>query len=329
MSIIENPRILVVSPHPDDEAIYFGGAIAEYSRRGAEIDLLVLTDGSKGKIADTDPETGQIIGRTASPEEIPWFIYQRRNETLLAADILGISRINFLGIPDQGIDYKVVPQIREEIEYFDPHIIISFSEAGTTGPYNPDHSWSGITTYFAIKSLLEDKLPNVEAITHPLAGSFRKYFSYIMPSVSAKYERWAEIATLDNELTYIHLDNAIKEIKKRAMLIHTSQRHLIQFFINAGLIDLNPETYLERINIGGSSKGQTSLDYGFGEDGHSLTIEEIPGSPERYLSTEPQFYEEMKLRSLQTQAVIYSRQIPSDRKILAYSEIKSLPTVSP
>ena len=46
LSFSSKDRILIVAPHPDDEAIGCGGILALY---GDQCDVLILTDGSKGK----------------------------------------------------------------------------------------------------------------------------------------------------------------------------------------------------------------------------------------------------------------------------------------
>ena len=45
LEVMPGERLLVVAPHPDDEAIGAGGLLALY---GSQCDVLVLTDGAKG-----------------------------------------------------------------------------------------------------------------------------------------------------------------------------------------------------------------------------------------------------------------------------------------
>ena len=39
-------RVLVVAPHPDDESLGCGGTIANYTRGGSTVALLVISDGA-------------------------------------------------------------------------------------------------------------------------------------------------------------------------------------------------------------------------------------------------------------------------------------------
>ena len=42
----KNEKILVVAPHPDDESLGCGGLMSKY---GKQCDVLLLTDGRRGK----------------------------------------------------------------------------------------------------------------------------------------------------------------------------------------------------------------------------------------------------------------------------------------
>lgn len=84
--------VLVVAPHPDDEAIGAFGLMSILRRRGARIRVLVVTDGS-----------------ASHPGSVRWpaarLIRERRRETRRAMAALGIppSRIRFLGLADGAL----------------------------------------------------------------------------------------------------------------------------------------------------------------------------------------------------------------------------------
>lgn len=78
-------NVLVISPHPDDESIGCGGAIALHTARGDRVSVVFLTSGEKGI-------------KNLTPEAI-WTIREREAE--LAAEVLGIHRVEFL----RGKDY--------------------------------------------------------------------------------------------------------------------------------------------------------------------------------------------------------------------------------
>ena len=77
--------------HPDDESIGCGGVMRKAADEGHRVVLVVATRGEQGEV---DP------GFLADGEEL----WQRRIiETQLAADILGVQRLEFLGYQDSGM----------------------------------------------------------------------------------------------------------------------------------------------------------------------------------------------------------------------------------
>jgi N-acetylglucosamine malate deacetylase 1 len=78
-------RVLVLAPHPDDETIGCGGTVARWARLGADIEVVVLTDGEATMAGHRDPAA------TAAA---------RRSEVTLAAGMLGAGTVVPLGLPD-------------------------------------------------------------------------------------------------------------------------------------------------------------------------------------------------------------------------------------
>ena len=80
---------MTLHAHPDDEAIFTGGTIVRAVRAGWRVVLIVATEGDKGSLrGGTDADLGA----------------QRRAETLAAAHVLGVERVEFLGYGDSGYD---------------------------------------------------------------------------------------------------------------------------------------------------------------------------------------------------------------------------------
>ena len=83
------PVLVTLHAHPDDEAIFTGGTIVRAVRAGWRVVLIVATEGDKGSVrGGTDADLGA----------------QRRAETLAAAHVLGVERVEFLGYGDSGYD---------------------------------------------------------------------------------------------------------------------------------------------------------------------------------------------------------------------------------
>lgn len=83
------PVLVTLHAHPDDEAIFTGGTIVRAVESGWRVVLIMATEGDRGR----NP------GLRGSGLRA-----QRRSETLAAASILGVERVEFLGYGDSGFD---------------------------------------------------------------------------------------------------------------------------------------------------------------------------------------------------------------------------------
>jgi N-acetylglucosamine malate deacetylase 1 len=92
-------NVLVVAPHPDDESIGCGGAIALHARMGDRVRVLFLTSGERGL-----PEL--------SHEEAT---SKREAEAREACKLLGVLGWNFVGLPDGDLA-RHLPECIEAIE---------------------------------------------------------------------------------------------------------------------------------------------------------------------------------------------------------------------
>jgi LmbE family N-acetylglucosaminyl deacetylase len=79
-------RALAVGAHADDVEFGCAATLAKWARAGADVQLLVLTDGSKGT---WDPAADQRA-----------LVAERKREQRAAADVLGIGEIHFLDLVD-------------------------------------------------------------------------------------------------------------------------------------------------------------------------------------------------------------------------------------
>jgi len=105
-------KILIIAPHPDDEVLGCGGAIAKHAKSGDEVHLCIVT---KGYTPDW-------------PEEI---LKEDAKQVEAAGRILGIKETHFLGFPAVKLDtvpqkelndslIKIVEKIRPDVAYI-PH----------------------------------------------------------------------------------------------------------------------------------------------------------------------------------------------------------------
>ncbi len=192
--ISHDTRLMVFSPHPDDESLGTGGLIQRVLNAGGKVKVVFMTNG------DGFPEGVEKEDRIARPTAKDYTRYgeERRIEALQAISTLGVKKrdVIFLGFPDGGLAYLrlkfrahpmpyrspytrkthppvfeiIVPRtdycgldLRKEIE----RVIAAFQPTllAVTPPedWHPDHS----STYYFVKEalrLLTTKHPNVKPV---------------------------------------------------------------------------------------------------------------------------------------------------------------------
>ncbi len=101
LEVTRATRLLVLAPHPDDEALGAAGLISRVRARGGAVQVVVLTSG------DGFPEAVEAAEgiKNPTPADYRGFGMLREQETRSAMTALGVlpSRITFLGFPDEGL----------------------------------------------------------------------------------------------------------------------------------------------------------------------------------------------------------------------------------
>jgi N-acetyl-1-D-myo-inositol-2-amino-2-deoxy-alpha-D-glucopyranoside deacetylase len=133
---INEPSLLAVFAHPDDESISMGGTLAHYARAGVSVNLLCATRGEWGPICD--PEL-------ATRENLPDV---RKSELEAACDILGVRFAGFLGCPDGAVNNTVRTGVEgaivKHIRRLRPQVVVTFGPDGLY--WNSDHIAIGLMT---------------------------------------------------------------------------------------------------------------------------------------------------------------------------------------
>lgn len=127
LGILPSHKILIVMPHPDDEAVFVGGLMKLLSTSRIPVKLLTITRGE----AST-----HRFGLAAQDN----LADHRTGEVQRAAAILGITDVTVCAIPDGHItDSKqiVLKQLRDTYSSFAPTHLITLEPDGVYG--HPDH----------------------------------------------------------------------------------------------------------------------------------------------------------------------------------------------
>lgn len=127
-------KVLVLVPHPDDAEFYAGGTLAKWASEGAQIQVVVATDGARGSLVVPGPELAVM----------------RQKEAHLAEAVLGALPPIFLNYPDFELDRLPAGELRREfmrlIRQFQPDALVA-QDALVADDAHPDHracAWAAL-----------------------------------------------------------------------------------------------------------------------------------------------------------------------------------------
>ena len=88
-------HVLVIFPHPDDEAFGVSGTIASYTKNNIPVTYICLTLGEMGRNLGNPP--------FATRESLPNI---RRQELMDAANVMGIQDLRMWGLRDKTVEFE-------------------------------------------------------------------------------------------------------------------------------------------------------------------------------------------------------------------------------
>lgn len=192
-------KVLVYSPHPDDETIAVGGYIAQSISDGANVRIVLVTNGN--------------------------YYHQeavRYAEFRAATSILGVPSANlvFLGFPDHGLATenraKLRAALQNQLVLFKPDIVIYPSPYD----YNSDHATIG-RVMESILANSSSSLEKYEYVVHyklmyprPYGWRFDPH-AYLLPPT--------DLLKSDKRWVKFMLSPQIESLKEKALLTYRSQ----------------------------------------------------------------------------------------------------------
>jgi LmbE family N-acetylglucosaminyl deacetylase len=162
--ISHDTRLMVFSPHPDDESLGAGGLIQRVLNAGGKVKVVFITSG------DGFPEGVEKEGHISHPTAKDYTRYgeERRLEALKAITTLGMKERDaiFLGFPDGGLTYL---RLR-----FRAHPMCAFRSPFTRKTHPPVFEiivprtdYCGEDLIEEIERVLDGFRPNLLAVTPP------------------------------------------------------------------------------------------------------------------------------------------------------------------
>ena len=154
MDIKNERHVLVVFPHPDDEAFGVSGSIAAYVENGTPVTYACLTLGEMGRNLGDPP--------FATRESLPLI---RKEELKNAVKVIGLEDLRMLGYRDKTIEFedpeKIIADITSIINEVNPSLIITFYPGYAV---HPDHDATGAAVVKAVERIAPEKRPTLYCI---------------------------------------------------------------------------------------------------------------------------------------------------------------------
>lgn len=163
LDVSKGLRVIVFSPHPDDETLAAGGLVQRVVGLGGEVRMVFVTNG------DGYPEAlrRQLGHPPRSSDDFKAYGNSRYEEALQAMCELGISPDDsiFLGFPDDGIDDLLKDHWSKLDPYTSPHTRLNC--AGYKESYNRWTVYAGVNLKDEVARILEDFSPDWIVLPDP------------------------------------------------------------------------------------------------------------------------------------------------------------------
>ncbi|MFC3749568.1 bacillithiol biosynthesis deacetylase BshB2 [Paenibacillus sp. GCM10012306] len=147
-------HILVILPHPDDEAFGVSGTLAKHIQSGTQVTYACLTLGEMGRNMGIPP----FANRVTLPEI-------RKKELEASCQAIGIQDLRMLGFHDKMIEFEdqalLDSQIDDLLKELNPSLIITFYPGYSV---HPDHDATGAAVIRTVERLPKAERPPVHCV---------------------------------------------------------------------------------------------------------------------------------------------------------------------
>lgn len=147
-------HVLIVLPHPDDEAFGMSGTIARYINDGTPVTYACLTLGEMARSLGNPP--------FATRESLP---HIRKEELKAAARAMGLTDLRMMGYRDKTLEFedddKLKNMVASLLDELNPSLVISFYPGYSV---HPDHEATARAVVRAIRQLPEENRPTLHCV---------------------------------------------------------------------------------------------------------------------------------------------------------------------
>lgn len=147
-------HVLIILPHPDDEAFGISGSISKYREMGVPVTYACLTLGQMGRNLGNPP----FANRETLPEI-------RKAELIKACEAMKLDDLRMMGFRDKMLEFeddeKMVKLVEDLIEETNPSLVIAFYPGFSV---HPDHEASARAVVRAIRRIKEAERPKLYTI---------------------------------------------------------------------------------------------------------------------------------------------------------------------
>ncbi|MBM7664721.1 bacillithiol biosynthesis deacetylase BshB2 [Solibacillus kalamii] len=153
MTLQEERHVLVVYPHPDDEAFSVAGTLRLFHNMGVPVTYACLTLGEMGRNLGNPP--------FATRESLPEI---RRKELMEACEAMGIGDLRMMGLRDKTVEFeddeKMIKLVNDLIVELNPSLIFTFLPGFAV---HPDHEATGRAVVEAVRRIDKQYRPRILA----------------------------------------------------------------------------------------------------------------------------------------------------------------------
>jgi len=159
-------QVLIVAPHPDDEAVGCAGTILRHVQAGDRVCLAVATDGRQSK-AIADPEQ---MSR------------QRKREASHAAELLQVDRLEWIGLAEGAWDVMI---LKERLQALIGDVAPDIIYAPSRIDFHPEHLRVAHALALALGDFAAGQLETARVRVYPIQVPLDPFTVNLVTDVSA------------------------------------------------------------------------------------------------------------------------------------------------